>query len=339
MNNSSGLVVSVFNISDLEKITKKTKYINIDITNPNDTIIAYFINNGTDYLYTDIHDNNPGYIYVSYDSFYMAENIINNIYKHIPKDLTKVELAKYLYISLAKYTYFDINTDTAKNELYNLSLITNTNNIWGSLSSGRVNHQVASKLYYYLCRRLDIDASINLEDNTVNLTIDNQSIVADIFSDIPYIGANMKTRYFNPYNNDADIDKSIGYLKNHYSDYYLDKALKNIDYTDYECVWKILKATEKIIPIDNIHPAELNIIYKYIFDNYCPNYDIKINNLYLNDHHKLHFILFSYNNIHYSYNYKQKTFVIVNDNDLLADLDIGKIGIYQNEFIPSISSL
>ena len=339
MNNSSRLVVSVFNIEDLTKITKKTKYINIDITNPNDAVIAYFIANGKDYLYSDIYDNNPGYIYVSYADFCMAEKIIDDIYKHIPNNLTKIELAKYFYITLAKYTYFDINTDTTKNELYNLFLITNTNNIWSSLSSGRVNHFCMAKIYYYLCHRLGIDAEINKEDYTVSLNIDNQTIISDLFNDLPYINAGMKTRYFNPYNNDSDIDKSIGYLKNHYSDYYLDKSLKNIDYSHEDCVWTVLKTSEKIIPVGSIHPVELGIIYKYIFDTYCPNYDIKINNLFLNNHNKFHFILFSYNNTYYSYNYKQKMFVTVSKTDLLADLDIGKIGIYQNEFIPSISSL
>lgn len=338
MKHDSTFIVMVSKVEDLKKITKKTKYINLDITNPDNEVISYFINKGRNYLYADTVLDNQGYIYVSYDSFLSSENLIDKICKHIPTDLTKIEIAKYLYITIAKNTYFDINTDTDKNELYNLSLMTNINNIWGSLSSGRVNHLSIAKIYYYLCRRMNLDAAINMEDNTVEINIDNKTIKTDIFNDIPYIVSNMKTRYFSPYNDDADIDKSIGYLKNHYNDYNLDKALKHIDYHKEDCVWQILKATESIIPVANIHPAELNTIYKHIFDTYCPNYDIKINNLFLNNHDKYHFILFSYNNTYYSYNYRQNTFIKVNETDLLEDISIGKIGIYKNEFIPSISS-
>ena len=35
---------------------------------------------------------------------------------------------------------------------------------------------------------------------------------------------------------------------------------------------------EPILNIENLKPYELSIIYKYIFNTYCPNYNIKINN-------------------------------------------------------------
>ena len=111
---------------DLEKITKTTKYINIDITNCNHDVIAYFIQNGKNYLYSETIDENKGYIYVSYEDFYKAENIITSIYLDMPNDLTKLETARYLYTKLSKYVFFDINIIPEKNENYNFSL---TNNI------------------------------------------------------------------------------------------------------------------------------------------------------------------------------------------------------------------
>ena len=113
----------------------------------------------------------------------------------------------------------------------------------------------------------------------------------------------MQTKHFATYNDDYDLDHKIKYIKNKYNDYYLDKALRNIDYTKEDCVKLILLKTESILNLDIIKPSELSLIYKYIFDKYCPNYDIKINNLYLNNKNKQHFIMISYHDYHYSYNY------------------------------------
>ena len=51
---------------------------------------------------------------------------------------------------------------------------------------------------------------------------------------------------------------------------------------------------------------------------------------------KFHFIMISYNDYHYSYNYKKKSFVKVNDLDILNNLKLGKISIYKDELIPNI---
>ena len=46
--------------------------------------------------------------------------------------------------------------------------------------------------------------------------------------------------------------------------------------------------------------------------------------------------MISYNDEHYSYNYKKKTFVKVNDLDLIDNIQTGKIGLYLDEIIPNI---
>lgn len=342
MKNKSSLIVSISKTSDLDKITKDTKYINIDITNISQEIISYFIKNGTSFMYSDIIENTPGYNYVSYNDFVKAENIIDKIYNEMPNNLNEIEVAKYLYVAIPKYVYFDINTDKIKNEIYNLSLMSTVNNIWGSLSSGRINDISASKIYYYLCRRVGIDISIVIdEDNKQALTkllIDNQVLITDLFEDIPFIQCNMQTNHFATYNDDISLDKKIKYLKNKYNNYYLDKALKNIDYTKEDCIYTILNITKDIININTIKPVELSIIYRYIFDRYCPNYNVKINNLYLNNENKNHFIIISYNNIHYSYNYKLQKFIEVSDEDIIDNINDGKIGLYHGEFISNINN-
>ena len=339
MKNTHSLVLSVSTINDIDNIKENTKYINIDITNCNHDVIDYFLKNGENYLYSEIINNNKGYIYVKYEDFYKAETIINAIYADMPNNLNKLETARYLYTKIAKYVFFDINIIPEKNETYNFLLTSSINNLWGSLSLGRVTESSISKIYYYLCRRLDIDISLELNNNKElynKLTIDNLILNVNLFKDIPYIQTNMKTKYFTPYNDDNDLDKKVKYIKNKYTNSLIDKALKNVDYTKENCVEDILYKTQDIINIDDIKPVELSVIYEYLFNKYCPNYNIKINNLFLNSDDRFHFIMISYNNDHYSYNYKKSSFVKVNDIDILDNMKNGKIGLYLNEFIPNI---
>lgn len=338
MKNNHNLVVSISTMKDIDLLTEFTKYINIDITNCDHDIIEYFMKNGENYLYSEIIDNTPGYIYVDYNTFYKAETIINSIYASMPNNLTALEIAKYLYINIAKYVYFDINIDSEKNENYNFFLTSNINNLWGSFSSGRINNKSITKIYYYLCKRLDID--IKIEQNNIEIynkiIVDKQIINTNLYKDIPYIKAKLITKHFNPYNEDIELDKKIKYIKNKYNDALIDKALKNIDYMEENCIEDILYKTQEIIDIDNIRPVELSIIYEYLFEKYCPNYDIKINNLYLNNIEKSHFIMISYNNRHYSYNYNKKSFIEIKDYEIIDNINNGKIGMYIDELIPNL---
>lgn len=335
-----GLILSISNVADLKKITDNTRYINIDIKNFNHKIADFFTEYGRNFKYSDIIDGVYGYTYVNYEEFIKAESIIDEICSNMPKDLADLEKARYLYISLAKCISFDINCDTNKCEVYDLSLITNVNNLWGSLAIGSVTNISASKIYYYLCIRNGLKANISIDDNSntfVKLKINNQILVTNIFMDIPFINALMKTRYFGTYNDDINIDKKLKYIKEEYNDDKLNKALKDIDYTKQDFVGSILYKTQHIFDIDKIKPMELNIIYKYIFEKYAANYEISINNLFLNENKKFHFIVISDSNMHYSYNYKKNSFVTITDNDIIDNLNNGKIGLYIDEVVPNIS--
>ena len=341
MKNKASLIVSISNMSDLDKITKDTKYINLDITNPSDEVMAYFIKNGSGYMYGDLILTTIGYNYVSYDDFVKAENIVDMIFSNMPRGLDKLAIAKYIYVTICKYVSLDIDTDQSKNEVYNSSLISTINNLWGSLALGIVGSSSMAKIYYYLCRKVGIDVGIIMNENSKNevtkLLIDNQVLLTDLYSDIPYIKCKMKTRFFDIYNNDIVLDKRIGYLKGNYTDDKLDRELRDIAIDAYDYVSLVLEKTLKIIDMNEIKPMELSVIYRYIFDRYCPNYNIKINNLFLNRQHKLHFIMISYDDIHYSYNYRENMFINVSDEDIIDNIAIGKIGLYQGESIPNIN--
>ena len=151
MKNTHSLMLTISTIKDIDKIKENTKYINIDITNYNHDVITYFLQNGKNYLYSETIDNNKGYSYVSYEDFNKAETIINLIYADMPNNLNKLETARYLYTQIAKYVFFDINIIPEKNETYNFLLTSSINNLWGSLSLGRVTNSSIPKIYYYLC--------------------------------------------------------------------------------------------------------------------------------------------------------------------------------------------
>ena len=251
MKNKQSLIVTISRLEDLDKIKPHTKYINLDLDSIDHNVIEYFLECGDNFLYADMIENVKGYVYVSYNDFKNAENIINMIYANMPNDLNELEIARYLYIALAKCIYFDINLDQDKNEICSYELLSTINNLWGSLSLGRVNDISCAKIYYYLCKRIGIEAYpvINYEEKeaTNKLEIKNLILFTDLFKDIPYIQAKMHTKYFTPYNDDETIDKKIKYIKYKYNNYYLDKALKNIDYKKENYLENILYKTQKII--------------------------------------------------------------------------------------------
>jgi len=341
MKDRQELILSLNNIEDIKKLeeNKNIKYINIDITNPNKEIIDYLIKNGENLLYAEIINHQKGYIYIDYNSFKKGQIILEEIIKTIPKNLTKLEISKYLYITLGRLIGYDINSIPEKNEILNLSTINTISNLWGSLSNGKGNNVSFTKIYYYLCRLVDIDCKI-ITINTYGyqkniISIDNTEIITDITNDIPYIQSGFQTRYFGTYNDDEYLDKRIGYKKNNYSEKEIENIIRELDFKSENFFKQLLLKTQNIIKVDNIGQVELGIIYNEIFLKYCPNQKIRINNLYINnDNKKEHFILITNEGIHYSYNYVKNSFVEIRDEELEKNIKNNKIGIYRGEFIP-----
>ena len=339
--NRETIILNIKNMNDIKKLENSNiKYLNIDINKPNNEVISFLKENGQKYLYAESINDKNGYIYVDYETFIKGEKILNNIILNIPSNLTKIEIAKYLYINLGKIVGYDINIIPEKNEIFNFNRINTINNIWGALSNFKATNQSYCKLYLYLCSLFDINCEIVTVNNKGylcnKLQIDNNCLIVDLTSDIPFIEANFKTRHFANYNYDLELDKKIGYIKDDYNEIKLEKKLKVTNQNEDNFILEFLINTQKIIKIDNIKPIELGIIYDILFNKYCPNINIHINNLYINDIHnnKEHFILISYNKTYYSYNYNKKTFMQINEKELINNIENEKIGIYLNEDIP-----
>ena len=167
------------------------------------------------------------------------------------------------------------------------------------------------------------------------LTIDNNNLIVDLTSDVPFIEANFKTRFFASYNDDICLDNKIGYVSGcDYNDLLIENKLKHINCSSDEFVFKFLLDTQKIININKIKPIELGIIYDILFNRFCPGEGINISNLYINNIGlKNHFILITYKDNYYSYNYNKKTFIKISEKELIENIENDRIGIYLNENI------
>ena len=337
-------MIDITTMEDIKKLKNNNdiKYINLDIVNPDLEVIYYLLEHGQKYSYAERLEDNKGYIYVSYELFKQAELFILEVINRISMTLNELEVARYLYITIGKNIGYDINILPDKNETFDLKNISIINNIWGSIYYGKGTNASFSKLYLYLCSFVGINNKITQTSNLGYLkntiTIQNRNIVTDITQDIPFIQANFKTQFFIGANDNLKLDKKIGYIKEDYSENKIEESLRNIDYSDKLIIETILHKTENLLPIKNMKPIELGNIYEIIFTKYCPNYEIKIHNLYINNlEKKEHFILIEYENTYYSFNYIKNQFVKVDEKEIIEKLENKEIGIYLNEKIPFLT--
>lgn len=327
-------IYDIVDLSDCQKIDNSVKYVTIDIKNVNMEVVSYLVNHGKNLLYADRIDDRRGYVYVDYATFVKGQKIVDIIINEMSNNYSEIELARYLYIRLGQIVGYDIDNNR-NSYLFNNNCI---NNIWNCLVSGKISNYTLVKLYMYLCSIVGIDCDIiNNGDVLVNrLYINNSSYIVNLYKDLWLIQAEFVTKYFASFNNDVDIDKKIGYIKREYNDMYIDRVLSSIDFMDEDMVGDILIKTQKILDVSLIKPVELGIIYRYIFDKYCSNYNIVINNLFINNEKHEHFIMISYGDKHYSYNYGKKSFMLVDRNIIVDNLNSNKISLFENEIIPNL---
>ena len=334
--NKESIIVTLNSIKDINKISKDTKYINLCIDNVDMELINYLISDGNDYLYSDCVNNINGFVYTDYDMFKDSEKVIDGIINSINDEYSIIEKIRYVYIYLGKILSRDINVNMDKNEIVSFSNISTINNIWGCINKRKCTDISISKLFMYILSRIGIkselvNSGVNSIGNKVYLDDDN-FIIVNLFNDLSFIQGGFITKYFDKYNNDKKLDKNINYISGEYTDYYIDKALSNIDYLNGDVVSVILSLTEKIIDIKNIGSYELAMIYSNLFETYLPNYDVRINNFYVNgESGKEHFIVINYGDNYYSFNYSKNSFISVSYDELYKNIKNNLIGLYSDE--------
>ena len=342
MKRNNSLVCSVTKFDDIKKINRNTQYINLFLDKANGELFAYFIENGKKYSYAESFSELNGYIYVDYDTFIKGEMKVKSIIEGIPSNLSQLEKLRYIYIELGKTMSYDINVILEKNDNFIFNNLGNINNLWGSLSTGKITNISIVKIFKYLCVLSNIDCEIVSTSDYGYLcnkvVINDQVMLLDLMKDIPYIQCGFPTMYFHNYNDDIELDKKIGYVHNIYNNEIIESEIKKYIKNGNCNLEKILFIIQQVLNVDNIRPIELGIILDSIFSKYFPNHEITINNLYINDLYgnKEHFLLITGDNKHFSYNYRKKSFVEISKQELTHNLNSKKIGIYLEEEIPDL---
>lgn len=328
------LIVVIHSMDDISKIDSTTKYINIDIDNYDKGVIDYFINNGQSYSYSDNIGNKMGYSYISYDIFVKAESVIEDIVNSC-SELDLVDKVRYIYIALGRILSYDINILPDKNENFSFEMECSLNNIWGSIYNKKCTKIVIVRILHYLYTILGIeDVIVDSEELVCNkVKIDGIYYIVNLYEDLPFIQARFRTQYFSNYNDDRELDKRVGYIDSDYNDILIDNEIKNLNRKDSEYFSKLLGITQNILDIGKISSLELGIIYNLIFVKYLSIDDVHINNLFVNSiyNSQEHFILITYNDVYYSYNYKLGRFVVINSEDLINNINSNKVGVYLGE--------
>ena len=337
-------LIDIKNIDDLDKLDDFVRYLNIDISNPNEKVIDYFKENGKFYSYSDLNGDYRGYTYTNYEMFLKGEGIIKDIINSIPDSLNDIEKARYVYIKLGKILSIDINTLEEKNSNILFEVMSEVNNIWTSLVKKKVSNITLCKIYMYILRRIGILCDVIMVSENGHfankIEIDGKSFIVDLTKDLANIKGNFALKYFSIYNS-LNIDKKIGYIKSEYSDFVIYNKLKNTDCMGDDSLLVILNKIKDVININGITPLELGEIYRNIFNEYYPNYDIRINNLFVcSGLERSHFIVITYNGMHYSYSFAKNMYVMLSEEDILKNINNNSIGIYDNEdFVMSRSEV
>lgn len=327
----------VFYVRDMDDIKKlknsSYKYLNLDLKTIDRDVVDYLISNGKDYLYGEISMDKVGCSYVDYKTFAMAEGIISNLLNEIDNSYSDIMKARLLYIKLGKLLSYDINVDLIKNEDIDYFDLTFIDNVWGSLSCFKTTNKAVCKIYFYLLSRLNIDNKIiflNETDSGNMLNINGITLIVDLYKDIPYIKASFRTLSFNDCENLFDIDKKILYIDNVYNEDKIDSILKKYDNILFKA---FLDVVNSVVDVFNIGVLELGIILNKIFVKYCNINNIYINNYYINNGDKESLIIIRYKEKKYSYNYRLKCFIVINDNDFNYVYNNDIICLYKNEEI------
>lgn len=138
--------------------------------------------------------------------FMNIEPFYNKIIRSMPKGLSQMDQARYVYISLGKLFSFDDNyyfgPSKLKNKIYTLALQNKVN--FKSLSEQSKNKAICvsiARVYSDILNKIGIKSFVNQDDlddphmNTI-FSIDNHNYQADLQKDLLYVQLHCRTHYF-----------------------------------------------------------------------------------------------------------------------------------------------
>lgn len=179
------------------------------------------------------------------------KELIEQLKKNMPEGLSKLEIARYVYIELGKIKAFDerhyFGNKATKRKIYNLARQTehNTDEVAEEKSIVCVS---LSYLYRDILKEFNIDCKVILDEYDPDKHMypivylgDGRTLVTDLQMDLHRIQTRSKTKNFKisnyPPNREfqitddelKEIDKKIGYIQNDYKDADLDELAKEVE--------------------------------------------------------------------------------------------------------------
>ncbi|MBR3134745.1 MAG: hypothetical protein IKG56_04705 [Clostridia bacterium] len=213
-------------------------------------------------------------------------NAVERIISNIPENLTDLEKARYIYVSLGKLFCFEekflFGKAKTEDHIYRKALSSSPS--FADLKDGRKKKAVCiniSRMYSAILREIGIKARSgrdDLEDKHEDtfFEIDGVTYKADLTNDIKFIQLNLPTRHFAVTGSSAltsedlkEIDSHIGY--SYFGEQLINATMEELsselEHEDMlgNKVSRILEATSNIPGIQNLEFVERDSFYDFMF--------------------------------------------------------------------------
>ena len=226
------------------------------------------------------------------------KDLIEQLKQNMPKGLTKLEMARYIYIELGKQRGFDTRffygNRKTRNRIYRMAEKAKDN---PKMFHNRKTLICVSLSYLYqsILKEFGINCDVVLDEGyddghltpIINLGNDdgtNKRIRADLQLDLEHIQTGMKTKEFgtqsHSYSCDLvddkeleEIDKKIGYVQDDYRDKDIEEISKEIEGMNAEETLKYILQDERIYSKTNLQgPIEIRKYYGSILNRLAKKY-------------------------------------------------------------------
>lgn len=318
------------------------KYVLLDIGKPDFGVIDYFLRYGENYLYSYCYGDSSGYVYVDYETFKKGQESILKIVLGIDSNYSDLYKARYLYTRLGKIVGKNIDCMSPYAVVYQFDKTLECSNIWGAISSTYVNDVSLSKLYLYLCSLVGVTCSLVERDGRFfnKIILGNREVLVDLYQDLYCIQGGLETKWFGDYNHNIEMDRKIGYIRDNYSDFYIQDYIQSHSslVADEVFLGDFLLYTQKVLGISSFSSFEIFEVYQNLFLRYCSNFNFGVDNLFvkMDDGSREHLVVISGGEECYCYNYVDGSFVLILKEQLDSYFNDGKIGRYNQESIGNL---
>ena len=213
-------------------------------------------------------------------------NAVERIIANMPSNLTDIEKARYIYISLGRLFCFDEQYlfGKARTEAHIYKRAVSSSPSFSDLQDGRKRKAVCinmSRMYCAVLREVGIKARSSRDDfedkhEDSFFEIDGKTFKADLTNDIKFIQLNLPTRYFANTGSNSLSSKELQDIDNHIGYSYSGEQLINTTIEELSSelehenmlgnkVSRMLEAISNIPGVQNLELVERDSFYEFMF--------------------------------------------------------------------------